>query len=184
MADVKVLADLIFHSAQDPMRLARYLIDNIGGEGVQGPKGEKGDPGEPFAIKKTYTSVSAMNAGFASDGVKQGQFVLINTGNVNDADNAKLYVKGSKQYDLITDLSGSAGIKGDKGDKGEQGIQGAKGATGATGATGAPGAAGAKGKDAPKITGLTINVTGAAISGQATMSEGAPIDVTGTFSQG
>lgn len=78
MADVKVLADLIFHSAQDPMRLARYLIDNIGGEGVQG----------------------------------------------------------------------------------------------------------AKGKDAPKITGLTINVTGTAISGQATMSEGAPIDVTGTFSQG
>lgn len=87
MADVKVLADLIFHSAQDPMRLARYLIDNIGGEGVQGPKG----------------------------------------------------------------------------------------------ATGAPGA---NGKDAPKITGLTINVTGTAISGQATMSEGAPIDVTGTFSQG
>lgn len=175
MADVKVLADLIFHSAQDPMRLARYLIDNIGGEGVQGPKGEKGDPGEPFAVKKTYSSVSAMNAGFASDGVKQGQFVLINTGNVNDVDNAKLYVKGSKQYDFITDLSGSAGIKGDKGDKGEQGIQGATGATGA---------AGAKGKDAPKITGLTINVTGTAISGQATMSEGAPIDVTGTFSQG
>lgn len=175
MADVKALADLIFHSAQDPMRLARYLIDNIGGEGVQGPKGEKGDPGEPFAIKKTYASVSAMNAGFASDGVKQGQFVLINTGNVNDADNAKLYVKGSKQYDFITDLSGSAGIKGDKGDKGEQGIQGAKGATGA---------AGAKGKDAPKITGLTINVTGTTISGQATMSEGAPINVTGTFSQG
>lgn len=181
MADVKVLADLIFHSAQDPMRLARYLIDNIGGAGVQGPKGEKGDPGEPFAIKKTYASVSAMNAGFASDGVKQGQFVLINTGNVNDADNAKLYVKGSKQYDFITDLSGSAGIKGDKGDKGEQGIQGAKGATGAPGATGATGA---NGKDAPKITGLTINVTGTAISGQATMSEGAPINVTGTFSQG
>lgn len=175
MADVKVLADLIFHSAQDPMRLARYLIDNIGGEGLQGPKGEKGDPGEPFAIKKTYASVSAMNAGFASDGVKQGQFVLINTGNVNDVDNAKLYVKGSKQYDFITDLSGSAGIKGDKGDKGEQGIQGAKGATGV---------AGANGKDAPKITGLTINVTGTAISGQATMSEGAPVNVTGTFSQG
>lgn len=175
MADVKVLADLIFHSAQDPMRLARYLIDNIGGEGVQGPKGEKGDTGEPFAIKKTYASVSAMNAGFASDGVKQGQFVLINTGNVNDADNAKLYVKGSEQYDFITDLSGSAGIKGDKGDKGEQGIQGAKGATGV---------AGANGKDAPKITGLTINVTGTAISGQATMSEGAPVNVTGTFSQG
>lgn len=181
MANVKVLADLIFHSVQDPMRLARYLMDNIGGEGVQGPKGEKGDPGEPFTVKKTYASVSAMNAGFASDGVKQGQFVLINTGNVNDADNAKLYVKGSEQYDFITDLSGSAGIKGDKGDKGEQGIQGAKGATGATGA---PGVAGANGKDAPKITGLTINVTGTTISGQATMSEGAPINVTGTFSQG
>lgn len=174
MANVEVLADLIFYSSQDPTKVARYLIDNIGGEGVQGPKGEKGDPGEPFTIKKTYESVSAMNSGFASDGVKEGQFVLINTGNVDDADNAKLYVKGSSQYDFITDLSGSAGIKGEKGEKGEQGVQGAKGAQGETGASG---------KDAPKITALTINVTGATISGQATMSEGEPIAITGTFSQ-
>ena len=66
-----------------------------------------------------------MNAGFASDGVKQGQFVLIDTGNVNDADNAKLYVKGTTAYTYLTDLSGATGMTG------PQGPQGLKGETGA-----------------------------------------------------
>ena len=65
-----------------------------------------------------------MNSGYASDGVKVGQFVMIDTGNVNDADNAKLYVKGASAYTYITDLSGATGMTGP---------QGAKGATGATG---------------------------------------------------
>ena len=60
-----------------------------GVQGIQGPQGEKGDP---FTISKVYTSVSAMNAGFATDQVPEGGFVVIETGNVNDADNAKLYI--------------------------------------------------------------------------------------------
>lgn len=56
------------------------------------------------------------------------------------------------------------GAKGDKGDKG------AKGDTGAAGAA------------APTITGCTINVTGATISGQLTMSSGEPITISGTYS--
>ena len=116
-------------------------------QGIQGPKGEKGDA---FAIAKTFASVSAMNAGFATDGVKEGQFVIIDTGNVNDEDNAKLYVKGASAYSYITDLSGATGMQGPQG---VQGIQGETGKTGATGETGAKGdkgdtgATGAAGKD-------------------------------------
>lgn len=56
-----------------------------------------------------------------------------------------------------------------------------KGAKGDKGETGSPGAAG---KDAPTITGCTINVNGTAISGQLTMSEGEPIAITGTYTAG
>lgn len=117
-----------------------------GDQGIQGPKGDKGDQGiqgvqgakgDPFQVAKIYASVAAMNTGYASDGVKVGQFVMINTGNVNDADNAKLYVKGNSSYEFITDLSGSQGIQGPQGPQGVQGIQGPKGATGATGSAGA-----------------------------------------------
>lgn len=80
-----------------------------GPQGIQGPQGAKGDP---FTIAKTYQSVAAMNAGFATDNVKEGQFVMIDTGNVNDADNAKLYVKGKTAYSYITDLSGAKGADG------------------------------------------------------------------------
>ncbi len=72
----------------------------------------KGATGEGFKISKIYTSVSAMNAGYANDGVAVGGFVIINTGNVEDADNAKLYVKGTTAYEYLTDLSGSQGIQG------------------------------------------------------------------------
>lgn len=40
----------------------------------------------------------------------------------------------------------------------------------------------ADGADAPTITGCTINVTGATISGQLTMSSGEPITISGTYS--
>ena len=63
-------------------------------------------------------------------------------------------------------------LKGAKGDKGD---------TGAAGADGRDGATGPAGKNAPTITGCTINVTGTAISGQLTMSEGEPIAITGTY---
>ena len=125
-----------------------------GPQGVQGDKGEKGDKGDKgdaFSIAKTYASVEAMNADFSGTDVKEGQFVMIDTGNVNDEDNAKLYVKGAKAFTYITDLSGATGLTGPQGPKGEtgatgaqgeQGIQGVKGEKGDTGATGATGADG------------------------------------------
>ena len=102
-------------------------------QGVQGEQGPKGEDGAPFAISKIYTSVSAMNAGYSSDGVAIGGFVLINTGNVEDEDNAKLYVKGSTKYDYLTDMSGADGVQGPKGDKGDQGVQGEQGPKGTDG---------------------------------------------------
>lgn len=66
----------------------------------------------------------------------------------------------------------------------EDGILNNQGAKGDTGPAGADGAAGAAGKNAPTITGCTINVNGAVISGQLTMSEGEPITITGTYTAG
>lgn len=122
-----------------------------GPQGIQGPKGDKGDTGAAFSIAKTYESVSAMNAGFATDGVLEGQFVMIDTGNVEDEDNAKLYVKGASSYTYITDLSGATGMTGPQGPKGDQGDQGPQGAQGVKGDKGDKGDTGAAGKDGDNV---------------------------------
>lgn len=109
---------------------------DTGAQGAQGVQGVKGDKGEGFSISKTYPSVSAMQQGFSTDGVPLNGFVLINTGNVNDEDNAKLFVKLQNGYSYLTDLSGSQGIKGEKGEQGIQGIQGERGEKGDNGADG------------------------------------------------
>lgn len=118
-------------------------------QGVEGPKGEKGEKGEKgdaFAVAKVFSSVQEMNDGFASDGVAEGQFVVINTGNVEDEDDSKLYVKGAESYTFISDLSGAAGIQGPKGDTGAEGAQGVQGQQGPAGITGPQGPAGEKGE--------------------------------------
>lgn len=76
------------------------------------PKGLKGDTGEGFSIFKTYASVTAMNADKAN--VPEGKFVLI-ASTEEDADNAKLYVKGVSDFSFLTDMSGAQGVKGDTG---------------------------------------------------------------------
>lgn len=123
-----------------------------GKQGERGPQGEpgaKGDKGDPFAIAKTFPSVEAMNAGFATDEVKEGQFVLIDTGNVEDEDNAKLYVKGQSSYTYITDLSGATGMTGPQGLRGETGPAGKDGAKGDKGEQGPAGPAGEAGPAGP-----------------------------------
>ena len=77
-----------------------------------GKTGGQGPKGDPFGVSKVYHSIDEMNAGFATDGLPEGSFVMIETGNVEDADNAKVYVKESDGYHFIVDLSGSPGIKG------------------------------------------------------------------------
>lgn len=121
-----------------------------GAQGIQGIQGPKGEKGEPFSVAKTYASVDAMNKGYAADTVPVGGFVMIDTGNVNDADNAKLYVKGAAAYTFITDLSGASGIQGPQGERGPQGIQGPKGDVGVAGPQGTKGDTGAQGPAGPK----------------------------------
>lgn len=114
--------------------------NNVGKiQGPQGDKGEKGDKGDPWQISKTYESVDEMNGSYDTDGLPIGAIVAIDTGDVNDADTGKVYVKGEVMYEYLLDLSGAQGIKGDKGDKGEKGDTGAKGATGSQGPKGDPG---------------------------------------------
>ncbi|MCB2297808.1 hypothetical protein [Clostridium tagluense] len=123
-----------------------------GATGATGIQGIQGIQGNAFSIAKVYASIAAMNIGYSTDGILQGKFVMIDTGNVADADNAKLYVRGVSNYTFVTDLSGATGVQGPQGIQGIQGIQGNNGAiggigaTGATGATGAPGASGATGE--------------------------------------
>lgn len=90
----------------------------------------KGDTGEPFRIKKTYSSIDKMNIGFyTDDDVLEGQFVAIDTGNVNDEDNAKLFMKGKTGYSFVTDLSGADGLTGPPGPQGQAAGFGAPTAT-------------------------------------------------------
>lgn len=116
-----------------------------GATGTTGAQGVQGVQGEAFSIAKIYASIALMNAGYATDGLAQGKFVMIDTGNVADADNAKLYVKGATTYTFVTDLSGATGIQGPQGIQGIQGATGATGGVGATGAQGIQGVAGATG---------------------------------------
>ena len=113
--------------------------------GPQGPKGEKGDNGAPFAIKKIYASVDAMIADFDNPDVALNEFVLINADNVDDEDNAKLFIKEEEGYTLITDLSGAQGIQGPQGIQGEVGPAGEKGEKGDQGEVGPQGPAGEQG---------------------------------------
>ncbi|WP_301963025.1 hypothetical protein [uncultured Megasphaera sp.] len=66
----------------------------------------------------------------------------------------------------------------------EDGIAAVEKQQGPVGPAGADGQDGAAGKDAPTITGCTININGTAISGQLTMSEGEPVAITGTYTAG
>lgn len=114
-----------------------FKFSNLKGQkGDTGDVGQKGDKGDPFTVKKTYVSIVEMNADFSNSEVKEGDFVMI-TSNVEDEDNAKLYVKGASAFTFVTDLSGAQGMKGDKGDTGEKGEKGENGtpATVAIGST-------------------------------------------------
>ena len=101
-----------------------------GDQGVQGIQGVQGPQGEAFNIYKTYSTIAEMNADKAN--VEEGKFVMI-VSNVEDPDNAKLYVKGATDFVFLTDMSGATGIQGPKGEQGIQGIQGIQGDKGEKG---------------------------------------------------
>ena len=83
----------------------------------------KGDPGKDFRIRKTFASIAAMQAydpdqDPSSSKVLAYDFVMIDTGSVEDADTGKLYCYEPEETDVwhyIGDLSGKQGIKGETG---------------------------------------------------------------------
>lgn len=68
--------------------------------------------GGAFTYKKEYPSVEAMEADWGTADVKLGEYVLINTNNVEDPDDAKVYLKTQNGWKFIVDLSGMQGIQG------------------------------------------------------------------------
>ena len=125
--------------------------------------------GDAFVIVKTYPSIQAMQDDYNNPEVKAGQFVMIDTGNVENEEDSRLYLKGNTEWKFISDLSGAQGIQGlsayqvavqhgfegteDKwliSLKGEKGETGEKGATGERGPQGLQGERGLQGPVGPK----------------------------------
>ena len=83
----------------------------------------KGDPGKDFRIRKTFASIAAMQAYDPAQDPSPSKvlaydFVMIDTGSVEDADTGKLYCYEPDQqtvWHYIGDLSGKQGIKGETG---------------------------------------------------------------------
>lgn len=130
----------------------------------------KGDTGNDFHIKKTFVSIEAMeeydpDEDQSASKVLENDFVMIDTGSVEDQDTGKLFCYEPETlavWRLIGDLSGAQGIKGETGTGIDHialnadytltiyldnntsytttSIRGATGETGATGATGQTGA--------------------------------------------
>ncbi len=93
------------------------FVETTGATGATGAKGDKGDTGDAgtFQISIVYSSVAEMNEDWSTDGVPIGGLAVIDTGDVEDPDNAKLYVKKDTGYSLLTDMSGAEGIQGPTG---------------------------------------------------------------------
>lgn len=123
--------------------------------------------GDAFTIVKTYPSVQAMRDDYSNPEVNIGQFVMIDTGDVENEEDSQLYLKGDTEWKFISDLSGTQGIQGLsayqialkhgfegsedewvaslKGEKGNTGPKGDKGDTGEKGDTGDRGPQGLQG---------------------------------------
>ena len=145
--------------------------------------------GDAFTIVKTYPSIQAMEDDYNNPEVKTGQFVMIDTGDVENEEDSRLYLKGDTEWKFISDLSGAQGIqglsayqvavqhgfegteaewlislkgeKGETGPKGDKGDTGEKGATGERGPQGLQGERGLQGVQGPKgDTGSGLNIKG------------------------
>jgi hypothetical protein len=120
-----------------------------GPTGTQGNTGPTGSTGLGFAIAKIYASVAALTADTAPTNIVAGQFAIIDTGNVENAEDSRLYLWNGSVYTFTTDLSGASGLQGPQGITGPTGTQGIQGVTGPTGSQGIQGVQGAQGVTGP-----------------------------------
>ena len=159
--------------------------------------------GDAFTIVKTYPSIKDMEDDYNNPEVKTGQFVMIDTGDVENEEDSRLYLKGDTEWKFISDLSGAQGIqglsayqvavqhgfegtedewlislKGEKGDPGPKGDKGDTGEKGATGERGPQGLQGEPGLQGPKgDTGSGLNIKGELDSESQLPQEGVSGDV-------
>lgn len=115
-----------------------------GPQGQQGIQGEKGEQGPPFLIHKVYPTKSEMEAGYATDGILEGQLVGISTETGGD-NGGHIYIRGKSAYEFFFDLGTVDGIAGPQGPAGAQGPVGPAGADGEQGPAGPKGDTGAQG---------------------------------------
>ena len=78
-------------------------------------RGPAGTAGKNFEFKKTYTSVSAMNADFSGTDTSTGDYVLIAATSSDDADNGRLYRKGESTWIYVARINGPTGAQGQRG---------------------------------------------------------------------
>lgn len=79
--------------------------------------GPVGPQGEAFQVKKTYSTIQLMIADY--DNMQINDYVMI-SGNVEQEDNAKLFVKTETEdptyrWQYLADFSGASGIVGPQG---------------------------------------------------------------------
>jgi hypothetical protein len=131
-----------------------------GQDGAQGPQGPQGVAGAPFTIAKVYESEADLLADNPPVGVADGEFAIVDTGNVEDEENARLYLwTDADEWTLITDLSGATGMTGPQGPQGPQGVQGVQGPQGPEGPEGPAGQDGNDGQDGRTVLNGTVNPT-------------------------
>ena len=68
--------------------------------------------GDAFTYKKEYPSIQEMTDDLNTTDVDFGEYVLINTGDVENPDDAKVFLKTRTGWKFIVDLSGMQGIQG------------------------------------------------------------------------
>ena len=113
-----------------------------GDQGTTGYTGSQGETGLGFAIAKSYSSVAALTADTSPTGITAGQFAIIETGNVENPENSRLYLWNGTVYSYISDLSGNIGLTGPQGTIGYTGSAGSLGYTGSQGIAGYVGSQG------------------------------------------
>ena len=163
-----IYTDSYFYANGTPFTGARGYAGSAGTNGTNGYVGSKGDTGLGFAIAKSYASVSALTADTSPTLITAGQFAIVETGNVQDAENSRLYLWSGTAYSYVTDLSGAAGITGPAGYTGSAST--VAGYTGSAGSNGSAGTAGATGYTGSQGAGYT----GSAGTNGYTGSQGAP----------
>jgi len=112
-----------------------------GSAGTNGFTGSQGNTGLGFNIAKIYASVAALTADTSPSGIVAGEFAVVETGNVNDSENSRLYLWTGSAYSFVSDLSGTLGFTGSAGTNGYTGSAGTNGYTGSQGDIGYTGSA-------------------------------------------